>query len=1021
MSEEILQALMELFALISKQDDGTSEAERVYVETFLRKQLNARDVQNYINQFDKHAGLNSDKPKKKRRISMLDSVKTVRVCEKINEKLVLRQKYISIVRLFELLLNSGGITEQKHELIYTASDIFNIKKESINEIEYFVFGNFPKDKGFKNVLLLADESEVISEANTFKYKVVPGISGKLSFLRVGNADLYFLKYQGDSELSLNGLRIDKSAIHLFANGSNLKLSKGSPLYYSDIVSHFLQDQAVAKISFDVRDLTYRFKNGNIGLHPVQLKETQGNLIGIMGASGAGKTTLLNLLLGNLNPTSGSITLNGIDINKSKSDIDGVFGYIPQDDLLFEDLSVYQNLYYNTKLCFDNLTEVEIQAKVSETLKQLGLLEIKDLKVGSPLNKTISGGQRKRLNIALELIREPSILFVDEPTSGLSSRDSENVMDLLRELSLKGKLIFVVIHQPSSDIYKMFDRVSILDTGGYQIYYGNPIEAVTYYKRLDHQINSDIAECPNCGNVNPEAIFNIIEAKVVDEYGNFTDERKVSPAQWYEYFTEQIDLGDLDVVEQKPEVNLNLPTVLNQFKIFSARDLLAKLGNFQYVIINLIEAPLLTFFLAFIVKYSENPETGDYIFRENDNVPSYFFMSIIMSMFIGLTVSAEEIFRDRKILKREEFLKLSRTSYLMSKIGILFTISAIQCLLVIIVGNSILEIEGMFIACWLTIFSIFCFANILGLNISSTFNSAVTIYILIPLIIIPQMILGGAMFSYNKLNSWVGGGYGVPSIAELMPSRWAYEGLMVNQFKNNEWEQGYFDLDIAESNFDYKIAYFIPELEKRLDWCKKNINSNEDSIQNLLQNKLSVIRNEIEKENEKSEINFNYVDELEITEFDQSTAGHVKVYLELLNTYYLLKYDTVSQIKENTLVAHNDRDGSKSLELMRNKYSNNYVTDIVKGVLYSHQIIEKNGALVRVVDPIFNNDNKHYILGIGSHFFAPFKYLFGKLKFETIHFNIIVIWLMNIALFFTLYFNIFYKVLGLFQKLGKKEK
>ncbi len=98
------------------------------------------------------------------------------------------------------------------------------------------------------------------------------------------------------------------------------------------------------------------------------------------------------------------------------------------------------------------------------------------------NKLISGGQRKRLNIALELIREPSVLFVDEPTSGLSSRDSENMMDLLRELALKGKLVFVVIHQPSSEIYKMFDKIIFLDIGGYMIYYGNPVEAVMYFKK-----------------------------------------------------------------------------------------------------------------------------------------------------------------------------------------------------------------------------------------------------------------------------------------------------------------------------------------------------------------------------------------------------------------------------------------------------------------------------------------------------------------------------------------------------------
>ncbi len=100
--------------------------------------------------------------------------------------------------------------------------------------------------------------------------------------------------------------------------------------------------------------------------------------------------------------------------------------------------------------------------MEQVLKNLGLYEIKDIQVGSPLNKKISGGQRKRLNIALELIREPAVLFLDEPTSGLSSRDSENILDLLKELSLKGKLVFVVIHQPSSEIFQNVRQAA--DTG-----------------------------------------------------------------------------------------------------------------------------------------------------------------------------------------------------------------------------------------------------------------------------------------------------------------------------------------------------------------------------------------------------------------------------------------------------------------------------------------------------------------------------------------------------------------------------
>ena len=231
-----------------------------------------------------------------------------------------------------------------------------------------------------------------------------------------------------------------------------------------------------------------------------------------------------------------------------------------------------------------------------------------------MEKQISGGQRKRLNIALELIRQPAILFLDEPTSGLSSRDSENVIDLLKELSLKGKLIFVVIHQPSSDIYKMFDKMIIMDTGGFPTFYGNPVEAVTYFKKATHQVDSNRGQCEACGNVNPEQIFNIIEAKVVDEYGQPTNKRKVNPMQWHEMFKGNFKPSRIEDVKEIPPRSLHIPSRLKQTIIFTTRDFLAKLSNKQYLLINMLEAPVLALLLAFIIKYKSAPDGKEYIFR-----------------------------------------------------------------------------------------------------------------------------------------------------------------------------------------------------------------------------------------------------------------------------------------------------------------------------------------------------------------------------------------------------------------------
>ncbi len=211
------------------------------------------------------------------------------------------------------------------------------------------------------------------------------------------------------------------------------------------------------------------------------------------------------------------------------------------------------------------------------------------------------------------------------------------------------------------------------------------------------------------------------------------------------------------------------------------------------------------------------KTPRYTFFDNDNIPVYFFASIVVALFVGLIVSAEEIFRDRKILKRERFLHLSRSSYFISKVIILFSISAFQTLAFILVGNALLEIPFGEMRYWLILFSCACFANMLGLNISSAFDSAVTIYVLIPILIIPQLLLSGVVISFDKFNPKVGTPNGIPLLGEMMASRWAFEAYMVTQFKDNPLERNFFELDQKRSMAEYKRQYYLPMLESKLSY------------------------------------------------------------------------------------------------------------------------------------------------------------------------------------------------------------
>jgi ABC-type multidrug transport system ATPase subunit len=1135
MSEEILNALVQLFAIIAKQDEGVDEKEVQYVENFLTQQLGDETVASYLTSFKIKAGLEEEgskkeseepeegKKKKPKLTSVKDSVRILGLCKKINRTLNQKQKVVVLVRLFELVNTSRKFTDQRMAIINTVAEVFNISKEEFNSIETFVVQNDFLALDNPALLIINDKHLECVHCKKINSET---LDGSLIILRIQSSELYFLRYTGTQDVFLNGLGVYNNRIYLFATGSTIKLPKGKPIYYSDIVANFLSDKTFTKLSFDVRNVEYKFQSGAIGLRDINFSEQHGKLVGIMGASGAGKTTLLNLLSGMHEPTRGEVLINGINLHTEREKIEGVIGYIPQDDLLIEELTVFQNLYYNAKLCFKDKSEQEITSLVDTTLSNLGLYERKDLKVGNTFNKLISGGQRKRLNIALELIREPSILFVDEPTSGLSSRDSENVMDLLNELTLKGKLIFVVIHQPSSDVYKMFDKMIILDTGGYMAYYGNPVESIVYFKTIDGQINSEVGECPNCGNVTPEIIFNILEAKVVDEFGQYTPNRKISPTKWEEYYYSNVKIERVETVKEDPPKNLNIPKWIKQFKIYTVRDLLTKISNTQYIILNMGEAPLLGFILSFIVRYIADPSSSKYILYDNENIPPYIFMSIVVALFLGLTVSAEEIFRDRKILKREKFLNLSRSSYLVSKILILTVISAIQSILFVLVGNTILGIWGMYFQYWLALFSIFVFANMMGLNISATFNSAVTIYILIPLLMIPQMALGGAMFSFDKLNRKIGSVDKVPVIAEFMASRWAYEGLMVYQFKSNEFnqigtsEENMFDINKRLSQADFKMVHYLPALTDNLNEAyfalidQEDIEYDKDSLQDVIEDRLWVVRSELIRDLKRIyDYKINLINDLtseniknftveqvdaiiksnsflgkeligeeediislkdlkksfldaytswtELTENDKELSDTEATELDkkfevvitnLINLHdaafnqinqdlerltlenfdedvfdetveyldeYELHYSTIFQEADSKIEKIKNYLNEKApgeYIYKRDRYHNEHLEDIVTKVYEKHKILRYKEKLVQQIDPIYMDPDNSTFIGFRSHFYAPQKYFLGQ-HFDTFWFNIIVIWIMSILLYFPLYYEHLKKILDFTEKIN----
>jgi ABC-type multidrug transport system ATPase subunit len=1005
MSEPLLKAILRLFAVVAREDEVTHQ-EREQIRVFLDEHLSQLAVESYLTVFDEYIRL---LPAKTGELTPeIDRLNEL--CKDINPDLTQKQKVVIILELINIVQADGNISSRETELLYAIGSNFKVSTTEIEAIRTFVLG--------QNASLL-DHTQILiidsSPQGNFKHSHhIPRshLNGFMAVLYNEQADIYFIKYIGGTDVYLNGVPVKSRRIAVLAVGSMLRWEKDEPVYYGDILNKFKRFGNFPRLSFEGKNISFKFKNGKLGLRDVSLSEESGNLIALMGGSGAGKSTLLHVLNGSDGPSQGQVLINGIDIHKEPSRIEGVIGFVPQDDLLIEDLTVYQNLYYAAKLCFSSKSEPEIDSLVMKVLEDLGLAETKELKVGSPLRKTISGGQRKRLNIGLELLREPAVLFCDEPTSGLSSRDSENIIDLLKELSLKGKLVFAVIHQPSSDIFKMFDKLLILDYGGYQIYYGNPVDAIVYFKKSINLVNSDEGECHECGNVNPEQIFNIIETKVINEYGHFTNERKISSEQWNTIYKKNYKPFLVEKSNEVPHSTLNIPTRLKQAHLFSMRDIQAKIHNRQYMIINLLEAPVLAFILAFIVRYynADDKLLSGYVFSKNLNLPAYFFMSVIVALFMGLTVSAEEIIRDRKILKREAFLHLSRSSYVLSKISILFIMSAIQTSTFVFVGNYILEIKGMFFNHWFILFTTACFANLLGLNISSAFNSAVTIYILIPLLLIPQLILSGVVVKFDKLNPAIGNTATVPVVGDLMASRWAFEAAMVSQFKDNVFEREFYLHDKVMANADYKKIYFIPEVETRLQYCLNNFKSANPEIKERVRQDLELVRREVSHELEETGQTLDAMSKLTPEQFDIATFDEIMKYLEKLKKFYVNRFNSVDKQREKKIFDHtNTPEKQAHFNLFRESYHNEAITELVKNVNETHRIVEQDGKLVQKIYPIYKDPDPDHPIDFDAQFYMPSKHFLNQ-NIDTFYFNTGVIWSMTLALAIALYFDVLRKII-----------
>src|SRR5213082_2043036 len=443
-------------------------------------------------------------------------------------------------------------------------------------------------------------------------------------------------------------------------------------------------------TLEVNEVTHRFSKGQIGLDGISFSVTRGELVCVMGASGSGKSTLLRVLAGQLQPTSGDVFLNGQSLYQNVDTLKQYISYMPQQDAFDEHLTIGENLLFAAAIRAPHLSRRDRSRRLEAKLVELGLGERRDAVVGSPERKLLSGGERKRLNIGLDMIGMSDVYLFDEPTSGLSSKDSEHVMEIIRSMA-HNKIVIVTIHQPSSKIFQMFHKAILLDKGGRLVFFGTPSDMLRYFAEAEHQhqFGAELGACPSCGTTRPEFIFDVLETPLRDLSGDIIYEensrgqlvaaRRYSPEFWrdkYEAFRLIQDVKQVSLRQEQvpqlpsapPQRKKRLPIRWHdewtQFRALLRRSFISKLRNRANIWITTCAAPVLALLIGSLLRYSESVK---YDFASAFHVPTYLFLGLLVVMFLSLTNSADDIIRDRPVLQRERNLDVRLPYYIFEKI------------------------------------------------------------------------------------------------------------------------------------------------------------------------------------------------------------------------------------------------------------------------------------------------------------------------------------------------------------------
>lgn len=644
--------------------------------------------------------------------------------------------------------------------------------------------------------------------------LAPGIALEVSYSKANNTGTLKVLEGDASHLNVNGEPVRSDTV--LRDGDLIGLSAVQSLRCR-FQAGLLDEESSSISQLRVSGLTRDFARAGRVVDNVTFTLKKGEMACILGPSGSGKSTLLNMLAGHLAPTMGDIHYNNEKLTPGSTELKRHIAFIPREDILDEAMTVGEHVYQASVVRRPALNHADRTLRVQAVLNFAGISRLSKRQVGSSFERTISDGERTRLNLALDLTGTAEVFLIDEPISGLASRDAERVIDTLEAMA-SGRILLCSLHRPALSLLKRFRKVLVLDGHGHMAFWGSPDEMMSYFKNAAKELNLRVPhEAIRAGGA--DYVFEVLEAP----FYNPLKQRNLTSSPWQARFEKYTLLSGMkeddaaDPLGPIPKLGRRTPIELARlFWIWVLRTFLARVRSRMGLYALLLEGPVLALLIAGTLKAASDPT---YTFYKALHIGEYLFLSLVLAMFFGLTDAACEILRDRPILRRESNTKVFITGYLAAKTLVLTAIAGLQCALYLLVGNYILEIYYMFWPHFLVMLLTAFVGIALSLMVSAYVRSDRTALNIVPLLLVPQILLAGALIRFEDMNSFsptlpqwllpekVEQAFSslrhrvayqdeethdilskpVPLVAEFCPLRYAFEMIFVEQASGNLWE------------------------------------------------------------------------------------------------------------------------------------------------------------------------------------------------------------------------------------------